>query len=217
MFGLIGAKILRVLVFKGEDEPFVMELPTYRMPSLFLLWHTVKSQALMYLKKAGTFILVASMIIWFASNFPKYNQSENISDIEFQKYSLENSYLGMIGKSTQPFFEPLGFDWQLTIALETGIAAKEIVVATLGVLYSLGDEVDETSETLLERIHDNIPFASAVAFIVFVMVYLPCFAASIVFIKESGKKIYFLYLVIFTTFSAYLLSFIAYNIAKILE
>jgi len=217
IFGLIGAKVLRMFVFKGEDEPFVMELPTYRLPSFFLLWHTVKTQAIMYLKKAGTFILVASMVIWFASNFPKYEQPENISNIEFQKYSLENSYLGLIGKTTQPFFEPLGFDWQLTIALETGIAAKEVVVATLGVLYSLGDEVDENSETLLTRIRENIPFASAVAFIVFVMVYLPCFAASIVFIKESGKNIYFLYLIIFTTASAYILSFIAYNLVKAIE
>jgi len=215
--GLIGAKVLRIFVFKGEDEPFVMELPTYRLPSLYLLWHTVKSQAVMYLKKAGTFILLASVVIWFASNFPKQIQNPEMSDMEFQTYSLENSYLGMVGKATQPLFAPLGFDWKLTVALETGISAKEVVVATLGVLYSLGDEVDESSETLLTRIQENIPFATAVAFIVFVMIYLPCFAASIVFIKESGKKIYFLYLVIFTTASAYSLSFLSYILVKAFE
>ena len=215
--GLIGAKVLRMFVFKGEDEPFVMELPTYRLPSLYLLWHTVKSQAVMYLKKAGTFILLASVVIWFASNFPKQIQNPEMSNMEFQTYSLENSYLGMVGKATQPLFAPLGFDWKLTVALETGISAKEVVVATLGVLYSLGDEVDENSETLLTRIQENIPFATAVAFIVFVMIYLPCFAASIVFIKESGKKIYFLYLVIFTTASAYSLSFLAYILVKAFE
>jgi len=215
IFGLIGAKILRVFVFKGEDEPFVMELPTYRLPSFRLLWHTVYTQALMYLKKAGTFILGVSILIWFASNFPKYERVENISDIQYQKEALENSYLGIIGKATQPFFEPLGFDWQLTVALETGIAAKEVVVATLGVLYSLGDEVDETSESLLKTLKENIPLSTAVAFIVFVMVYMPCFAASIVFVKEAGKNIYLLYLLIFTTVSAYTLSFIAYHISKL--
>jgi len=79
----------------------------------------------------------------------------------------------------------------------------------LGVLYSLGDEVDENSESLIKQLRKNIPFETAVAFIIFVMIYLPCFAASIVFIKETGKKIYFVYLFIFTTVSAYLLSFIA--------
>ena len=209
IFGLIGAKFLRIFVFKGEDEPFVMELPTYRFPSINLLWHTVKTQALMYLKKAGTFILIASMFIWFLSNFPKLEKPENMSNTEFQKHKLENSYLGMVGKISQPIFEPLGFNWQLTVALETGLVAKEVVVATLGVLYSLGDEVDENSESLIKQLRKNIPFETAVAFIIFVMIYLPCFAASIVFIKETGKKIYFVYLFIFTTISAYLLSFIA--------
>jgi ferrous iron transport protein B len=216
IFGLIGAKILRVLVFKGDDEPFVMELPTYRLPSLYLIWHTVYTQAVMYLKKAGTFILGASMVIWFASNFPQQTKSSDMSEIEYQKMVLENSYLGMIGKATSPLFEPLGFDWQLTVALETGVVAKEVIVATLGVLYSLGDEIDEESESLLEKIRENIPVATAVAFIIFVMVYMPCFAASIVFVKESGKNIYFLYLVLFTTVSAYLLSLIGYTVTKLL-
>ncbi|EJF07321.1 ferrous iron transporter FeoB [Thiovulum sp. ES] len=216
IFGLIGAKILRVFVFKGKDEPFVMELPTYRMPSLYLLWHTVYTQAIMYLKKAGTFILFASILIWFASSFPKVEISEDFSPEESKQIELENSYLGQVGKLSEPIFEPLGFDWKMAVALETGVAAKEVIVATLGVLYSIGDEVDEESETLIELLRENIPLASAVAFIIFVMIYIPCFAASIVFVKESGKKIYFLYLIAFTTISAYVLSFIGYTIAKII-
>jgi ferrous iron transport protein B len=213
IFGLIGAKILRMFVFKSKDEPFVMELPTYRMPSLYLLWHTVYTQAIMYLKKAGTFILFASLLIWFASSFPKVEFSENISPEEQQKIALENSYLGQLGKISEPIFEPIGFGWKLTVALETGVVAKEVIVATLGVLYSIGDEVDEENETLIELLRKNIPFASAIAFIIFVMTYIPCFAASIVFVKEAGKKIYFLYLLAFTTISAYVLSFIGYTIA----
>ena len=215
LFGLIGAKVLRVFIFKGEDEPFVMELPTYRLPSLHLLWHTVYTQAIMYLRKAGTFILGVSILIWFASNFPTYENYNNISEVEYQKEKLEQSYLGQVGEFTQPLFQPLGFGWELTVALETGIAAKEVIVATLGVLYSLGDEVDETSKSLLVTLQNNIPIETAIAFIAFVMVYMPCFAASIVFVKESGKKVYLFYLILFTTFSAYLLSFISYHLAKI--
>lgn len=230
LLGLIMAKALRVFVFKGKDEPFVMEMPKYRMPSFALIWHTVYNKALSYLKKAGTFILVASMLIWFASAYPKndkitqqYTQeitlAENnqtlIKEIQNREKLelLENSYLGQIGKSTQPIFEPLGFDWKMSVALEAGLAAKEVVVSTLGVLYAVGDEVDKTSSaSLTKRLKENISFASAMAFIVFVMIYLPCLAASMVFAKEAGGYKYLGYLFIFTTVTAWILSFITYRI-----
>ncbi|MBD3839117.1 MAG: ferrous iron transport protein B [Epsilonproteobacteria bacterium] len=228
--GLLGAKVLKVFVFKGEDEPFVMEMPKYRRPALKLIWHTVWSKSWLYLKKAGTFILLASVLIWFASTYPKYPSIENAFNekIEHSKdenltlklenekklYMLENSYLGKIGHFSEPFFAPLGFDWKMTISLETGLAAKEVVVSTLGVLYSLGDEVDEKNSSLIEQIKANIPFASALAFIVFVMVYIPCLAASMVFMREAGGWKYLVYLFIFTTSTAWILSFITYNIAR---
>ena len=228
MLGLVMAKLLRVVVFKGEDEPFVMEMPKYRMPSFALIWHTVKNQALGYLKKAGTFILLASMLIWFASAYPKqpllaehYAQKiEQASNTEL-KVSLENelklktleaSYLGQMGKASEPFFAPLGFDWKMTVALETGLAAKEVVVSTLGVLYAIGDEVDENSNSLAQQLKENVSFASAMAFIVFVMIYLPCLAASMVFAKEAGGYNYLAYLFIFTTVTAWVLSFITYRV-----
>jgi ferrous iron transport protein B len=99
----------------------------------------------------------------------------------------------------------------MSVALQTGLAAKEIVVSTLGVLYSLGDDVDEKSGSLKEMISKNIPFASAVAFIVVVMVYLPCLAASVVFTREAGGIKYFFYLLAFTSIAAYSLAFIAYR------
>ena len=131
-------------------------------------------------------------------------------------YNLENSYLGYIGKFTEPLFEPLGFDWRMSVALETGLAAKEIVVSTLSVLYGLGSSNDENSDSLIEKIKTNIPFASAVSFIVFVMIYLPCLAASMVFVREAGNWKYLGYLFIFTTVTAWVLSFISYNLAKYL-
>jgi ferrous iron transport protein B len=227
MLGLVMAKLLRVVVFKGEDEPFVMEMPKYRLPSFKLIWHTVKNQAWGYLKKAGTFILVASMLIWFASAYPKYpilestyatkiaeaNRTQKITlENELQLKLLEGSYLGQIGKASEPFFAPLGFDWKMTVAIESGLAAKEVVVSTLGVLYAIGNDVDEESSSLAKQLKTHVSFASAMAFIVFVMIYLPCLAASMVFAKEAGGYKYLLYLFVFTTITAWVFSFITYRI-----
>ena len=232
IFGLCAAKVLKVVVFKNEDEPFVMEMPKYRMPSTRLIWHSVSNSAWMYLKKAGTYILAASILIWFASNYPKHIEIEDQfnTKIELTKndkekrklsnelalYNLENSYLGKIGKFSEPFFAPLGYDWKMSVALEAGLAAKEIVVATLGILYGLGDEEDETSNSLIQKIKNNIPFASAVSFIVFCMIYLPCLAASMVFAREAGGFRYLGYLFVFTTTTAWIFAFIAYNITQLI-
>ena len=207
-----------------------MEMPKYRLPSSKLIWHTVSNSAWMYLKKAGTYILAASLIIWVASNYPKNDIFEKQMNIKIEKTAsedlkselknelaltnLENSYLGIIGKFSEPFFAPLGYDWKMAVALETGLAAKEIVVSTLGILYGLGEEHDEGSASLIEKIKNNIPLASAISFIVFVMIYLPCLAASMVFAREAGGFKYLAYLFVFTTATAWILSFIAYNIAQ---
>ncbi|MBU1658671.1 ferrous iron transport protein B [bacterium] len=233
LLGLIAAKVLKLTAFKGKDEPFVMEMPKYRLPSMKLIWHTVMTKTWMYLKKAGTFIAAASMLVWFLSNYPhnlelKTEYATKIENAISEKDKmiltnklaqahLEQSYLGMIGKFSVPLFEPLGFDWKMSVALQTGLAAKEVVVSTLGVLYSLGDSVDEENSSLKEVISKNIPFASAVAFIVVIMIYLPCLAASIVFTREAGGIKYFFYLLAFTSVSAYMLSFLAYNIAKLVS
>ncbi|HRL07875.1 MAG TPA: ferrous iron transport protein B [Aliarcobacter sp.] len=233
ILGLFAAKFLRAVVFKGKDEPFVMEMPKYRLPSLKLVYKEITNKAFMYLKKAGTFILAASILIWFMSNYPKYPNIEDeinqkielaINDEvkkelqnELALYNLENSYLGKLGKFSEPFFAPLGFDWKMAVALEAGLAAKEIVVSTLSILYGLGESEnpDEPTTTLVEKIKTNIPFEAAISFIVFVMIYLPCLAASMVFTKEAGGWKYLGYLFIFTTTTAWIMSFIAYNITKI--
>ena len=233
ILGLFAAKFLRAVVFKGKDEPFVMEMPKYRLPSLKLVYKEITNKAFMYLKKAGTFILAASILIWFMSNYPKYPNIEDeinqkielaINDEvkkelqnELALYNLENSYLGKLGKFSEPFFTPLGFDWKMAVALEAGLAAKEVVVSTLSILYGLGESEnpDEPTTTLVEKIKTNIPFEAAISFIVFVMIYLPCLAASMVFTKEAGGWKYLGYLFVFTTTTAWIMSFIAYNITKI--
>jgi ferrous iron transport protein B len=229
ILGLIMAKILKLTAFKGIDEPFVMEMPKYRLPSLKLIWHTVLTQTIMYLKKAGTFIAGAAMLVWFLSNYPHNVELDKIYEAKIEKsidasekIALENklaeeqlvgSYLGRVGKLTEPIFAPLGFDWKMNVALQAGLAAKEVVVSTLGVLYSIGGDVTETSESLADNIRAHIPFASAVAFIVVVMTYLPCLAATTVFAKEAGSWKYAVYLFIFTSIVAYVLAFFAYRIA----
>lgn len=227
MIGLMAAKILRLTAFKGLDEPFVMEMPKYRLPSFKLIWHTVKTKTWMYLKKAGTYIAAASMLVWFLSNYPhnleleasyasqieSANQDQShVLQNKLQEALLEQSYLGNIGKFIVPAFEPLGFDWKMAVALQTGLAAKEVVVSTLGVLYALGDEADEQNSGLMNAISQHIPFPAAVAFIVVIMIYLPCLAASVVFTKEAGGIKYFFYLFALTTVIAYVLAFIAYRV-----
>ncbi len=232
LFGLMAAKFLRVFIFKGEDDPFVMEMPKYRLPSMKLIYHIVAGQSMDYLRKAGTFILAASVLIWFASNYPKNPvlQKEFASKIEnakspqqkaalegkLQEELLARSYLGQIGRATQPFFAPLGFDWKLSVALEAGLAAKEVVVSTLGVLYSLGDGVNEQAHSLQDQLRKNISLPVAIAFIVFVMLYVPCVAAMAVFKQESGSWLYLLYLFLGTTGVAWLFSFLTYNLVKLI-
>ncbi|MGL1935101.1 MAG: ferrous iron transport protein B [Fibrobacterales bacterium] len=275
VIGLFAAKFLKVFIFKGNDEPFVMEMPKYRFPSLRLMWNMVFNKAYYYVKKAGTFILAASMIIWFASTYPKHPelaiaaekevtaittdyamQIERTSDLIqqrivedtlftvelakkeietatteledvrddlitqnghlLQKAKLEKSALGIIGKSTDWFFAPLGFDWRQAVALEMGLLAKEVAMSTLGILYSLGDEVDEESTSLMTMLHKEISLPSAVAFILFAMLYLPCLAAVAVFKKEAGGFRYVVYLFVFTTAVAWLAAFIGYHITNII-
>ena len=231
MTGLVAAKVLRMTAFKGADEPFVMEMPKYRLPSVKLIWHTVKTKTLMYLKKAGTFIAAASMIVWFLSNYPhnslieesyaakievasveKHMELENLMNEEL----LEQSYLGTIGKFIEPVFTPIGLDWKMAVALQAGLAAKEVVVSTLGVLYSLGGDVDEENSGLMNAISQHIELPAAVAFIIIIMIYLPCLAASVVFTKEAGGIKYFGYLFLLTTITAYSLAFVGYHVTLLL-
>lgn len=227
MIGLVAAKVLKMTAFKGADEPFVMEMPKYRLPSVKLIWHTVVTKTMMYLKKAGTFIAAASLLIWFLSTYPKnsildqgYASKIEAAVSEEEKKSLENqlaeeqlsqSFLGHVGHAIEPVFAPLGFDWKMAVALQTGLAAKEVVVSTMGVLYSLGSDATEEDHSLITTISSQIPFASAVAFVMVIMTYLPCLAASVVFTREAGGIKYFGYLFVFTSIVAYTLAFVAYH------
>ncbi len=214
LMGLIVAKILRMVLFKGEPEPFVMELPKYRFPKLkailFDLWIKTK----MYLKKAGTFIATASLIIWFLSSYP-VNEKElsKIPKSQQQTYVLEHSYLAQIGKAINPVFEPLGFSWRETVSIISGLAAKEVVVSTMAVLYNT-PESDETSKELIETIRKNISFATAVAIILIIMFYSPCLAAMGTFWAEVPQWQWRIFYTIYPNVFAYIAALIGVGLIK---
>lgn len=215
-FGIVvaifSAKLLKTTVFKGEAEPFVMELPPYRMPTMHSLFFQMNMKAKMYLKKAGTIVLAASMIIWLATNFPQSSEiaasysrqkslidsnetltaeqkTESLSQMEFEEQAEQLGYstAGRLGKFIEPVIRPLGFDWRIGVGLTAGLAAKEIVVATLATIFSLG-EVDEESQGLADKLRQDPIFsqATALSLMVFVLLYVPCLAATAVFHKEAG-------------------------------
>ncbi|WP_208366406.1 ferrous iron transport protein B [Helicobacter pylori] len=237
---LVMAKLLKLSVFKGQTESFIMEMPKYRFPSWRMVYFSIYTKSLSYLKKAGTYILVGAILIWFMSQYPKsdvamktYKQESLLVDknttlsseakeeklkelkTELDKKNLKNSIVGRGGSYLEKVFSPMDFDWRLSVSLVTGFMAKEVVVSTLGVLFSLGDQ-NEKSDAFRGILRKEVSVPSGIAFIVFVMFYIPCFAATITFGREAGGIKFVAYLFIFTTVVAYAFSLIAFYATQIL-
>jgi ferrous iron transport protein B len=227
ILGMIMAKILRSVLFKGEAEPFVMEMPRYRLPSLKAVYLDLKIKTMMFIQKAGTFIAVASMVVWFLSSYP-INEEKNLSyDIQIENapteqlrqdlynkklsVALEESYLGYVGKSIEPIFAPMGFDWRLSVATVSALAAKEIAVSTLATLYSVGSSEDH-QESFLVKIRELIDFKTAMALIVIIMTYSPCLAAMGTFYAEVKEWQWRVFYTIYPNIVAWLLGYSVYNI-----
>ncbi len=231
ILGLLVAKVLRMVLFKGEPEPFVMEMPPYRFPSFKALWMDLWIKTKMFLKKAGTFIAVAAMLIWFLSSYPvdqniigsyenRITNTKNVMEKEKLKDELnlkllENSYLGKIGKTIEPVFAPLGFDWRMSVSIIAGLAAKEVVVSTMGTLYAMG-EADETSKGLISKIKQSIDFKSAVALIIIIMIYSPCLAAMSTFYAEIPQWAWRTFYTIYPNVVAWLLAFFVYKMLALM-
>ncbi len=237
---LVMAKLLKLSVFKGQTESFIMEMPKYRLPSWRMVYFSIYTKSLSYLKKAGTYILVGAILIWFMSQYPKsdvamktYKQESLLVDkdttlsseakeeklkelkAKLDQTNLKNSVVGRGGAYLEKVFSPMDFDWRLSVSLVTGFMAKEVVVSTLGVLFSLGDQ-DEKSDAFRGILRKEVSVPSGIAFIVFVMFYIPCFAATITFGREAGGIKFVAYLFIFTTAVAYVFSLIAFYATQIL-
>lgn len=251
LLAIITALIMKKVAFAKKEVPFVMELPPYRIPTLrntsLHMWH--KGQQ--YLKKMGTVILVASILIWALGYFPRnvdftvdyaaekqlVEQRADLSqeeqqhamamlDLRKESERQELSYIGRMGHAMEPVIAPLGFDWKMGVSILTGLAAKEIVISTMGILYQADTEVDESSETLkhkiLEQKHNTgtlkgqkvfTPLVS-IAFMLFVLIYFPCVAVIAAIRKESNWG-WAVFTMVYTTALAWLVAFGVYQIGSL--
>ncbi|WP_276880101.1 ferrous iron transport protein B [Bacteroides heparinolyticus] len=202
LLAVVMARLFCRFLVKGDDTPFVMELPPYRMPtSKSILRHTWEKGA-QYLRKMGGIIMVASIVIWALGYYPDHEAYDTMAEQQ------ENSYIGRIGKAMEPVIKPLGFDWKLGIGILSGVGAKELVVSTLGVLYADDSEADAVS------LGERIPITPLVAFayMVFVLIYFPCIATLAAIKGESGSWKWALFAASYTTALAWLMSFAIYQI-----
>ncbi|KAF0200930.1 MAG: ferrous iron transport protein [Bacteroidetes bacterium] len=250
----IGSALLfKKAIIKQPDVPFVMELPPYRMPTPRAILKHMWNRAEQYLKKIGGVILVASIIIWALGYFPRETKEDHVYDaqisaltsdntiqneeeIESQIIQIQhekesnrqlNSYIGRLGHFVEPVMRPLGFDWKMSVAIITGIAAKEITVGTLGVLYQVGEDADETSASLIEKLQQQTYYDGpkkgekvftplvAFSFMLFILIYFPCVAVVAAIKKESGKWKWAAFIVFYTTGLAYLASLIVFQVGSL--
>ena len=225
LVAIVTAKMLRKFYFKADETPFVMELPPYRMPSLKMSISHMWSKGQQYLKKMGGIILFASIIVWALNYFPMHNempqQQMAVAHDDATINPATDSYLEMMGKAINPALEPLGFHWRASVAALAGLPAKEIVVSTLGVLYADYGETEVTDATLSAHLRAPSPstgepdftYASALSFMVFILLYCPCIASITAIVKETGSWKYGVFAVVYNTAVAWLAAFVIYQIA----
>ena len=251
IFGIITALTLKKTVFKNESDEFVIELPPYRVPtmrnSIIHMW----DKSVQYIKKIGSVILLASIIIWALEYFPRENnhtraiahqievidvnlddsfenKEEILRELELEKLSAqrENSYIGQLGHFIEPAVKPLGFEWRMGVSILTGFAAKEIIVSSMGILFQASENADEHSDKLIsvmqnaeyttgERAGEKVftPLV-AYAFMLFVLLYFPCFATLVTIRKEAGLK-WAVFSMCYTTLVAWLVAFAVYQIGML--
>jgi len=216
LLSIVVAIVLKNTLFKKQDSPFVMELPPYRIPRGRTVIRHMWFKGMIYLKKMGGLILIASILIWALGYFPRTDQNK----IE----QLEQSYIGTIGKTVEPVLQPLGFDWKMGIALITGTIAKEVVVSTLGVLYQDENLESGLSDKLVADKYESGPRIgqpvytqhATLAFLVFVLIYVPCIAVLAAIRREAGGWKWAILLAFYTTAMAWLIAFGVYQIGSLL-
>ena len=233
---ILMARVFSRFLMKGEDLPFVMELPPYRMPTAkSVLIHTWE-KGRQYLQKMGGIILVFSLIIWALSYFPHSTETDNVVPTQSTEF-VENgraaaspqhevtvaetqtspSYLQRIGQFVAPVMQPMHFDWKMSVGILSGVGAKELVVSTLAVMYA-GEDVDADSAStdthLSQVLRQNMTPASALAYLVFILFYFPCVATITAIKNESGGWKWATFTAVYTTMFAYVASLLTYLIAS---
>ena len=220
LIGILVAALTAIIMsktfLKHDKTQFVMELPPYRKPTARNATIHMWSKGKQYLQKMATVILAASIIVWALGYFPRHEG-------QTPQEQIENSYMGMMGKAIEPVVAPLGFNWQMGVSVLTGAAAKEIVVSTMGVLYTGESDADEESAPLKEKLqtatkpngeHVFDPIV-AYSFMLFILLYFPCIAALAAIRREAGTK-WMVFEIFYTTAVAWLVSFIFYQVARLI-
>ncbi len=219
---LLMAKVFRTWLFPGESEPFVMELPVYRLPTLKNVLIHMWEKSWLYLKKAGTIILAAAILMWGLFTFPLVDADGN--EFTSATQQMEESYAGKLGKAVEPVIAPLGFDWKTGIALIAGFAAKEIVVSTLGTLYSIQDEEALSVEQegavkdFAQRAREQSGFTPFTAYILmlFTLIYVPCMATIAVIKRETNGWKWPVFTVGYTIALAWIVCAVVYRSGRLL-
>jgi ferrous iron transport protein B len=205
LLAVLMARLFSRFLVKGDDTPFVMELPPYRIPTSKAIFRHTWEKGAQYLKKMGGIIMVASILIWFLGYYPRGNY-ETVAEQQ------EHSYIGQIGKAIEPAIEPLGFDWKLGVGLLSGIGAKELVVSTLGVLYTNEEDIESVN------LSDRIPVTPTVAlgYMLFVLIYFPCVATLAAIKQESGSWKWAFFSAFYTTALAWAVAFTVKTIGNLI-
>ena len=211
IFAVLMARVFSRFVVKGKSSPFVMELPPYRVPTLKSVVRHTWSKGEQYLRKMGTVILGASILIWFLSYYPNHDKYDNVREQQ------ENSYLGQIGKAVEPVLAPCGFDWKQDVGLLTGAAAKEIIASTMGVLYSSCECMDANGDDsrLAHILQENMTPLSALCFMLFVLLYMPCIPGIVAIYGETGRIRWAAFVILYTTALAWLVSTTVYQLGNL--
>ncbi len=224
LLALVMAKVFRTWLVPGESEPFVMELPVYRAPKLKNVLIQMWERAWLYLKKAGTIILAFSILIWGLLTFPMVDS--NGQEYASVSEQMQNSYAGTIGKAIEPAIAPLGFDWRTGVALLAGVAAKEVVVSTMGTLYGMEDadalleveEENEESRTFAQMTREQSGYTPLVAYVLmlFTLIYVPCMATIAVIKRETNGWKWPAFTFVYTIGLAWIISFAVYQVGMLL-
>lgn len=214
---VIMSRIFSRWLVKGDDTPFVMELPPYRFPTTKAIIRHTWEKGKQYLKKMGGIILVASIIVWALGYFPHNEELDN-------QAQQEQSYIGRIGKTIEPIFRPQGFDWKLDVSLIAGVGAKEIVASTMGVLYADDESVADDITADISKYHtlrmkmeaDGITPLIAFSYLLFVLIYFPCIATIAAIKGETGSWKWAIFTAVYTTLLAWIVSACCYQIGCLL-
>lgn len=213
LLAVVMCRVFSAFVVRGEDTPFVMELPPYRFPTAKATVRHTWEKGKQYLKKMGGIILVSSIIVWALGYFP---HNAELSTREQQ----EQSYIGVIGKTIEPVFRPQGFSWKLDVGLVAGVGAKEIVASTLGVLYSGSDEEYDEENARYDELRakmesEGITPLAAFCYLLFVLIYFPCLATIAAIKQESGSWRYAVFTAAYTTVLAWVVSAAVYQVGSL--